>query len=45
MKYSEKKMNSLKKGEGISLLNFEECHRVPLLNFQGGTWARRYIVT
>ena len=23
MKYSEKKMNSLKKGEGVPLLNFE----------------------
>ena len=40
-----KKMNSLKKGEGISLLNFEGCHGVPLLNFEGGTWAPGYMVT
>ena len=31
-----KKMNSLKKGEGVSLLNFEVGPRVPLLNFEGG---------
>ena len=36
MKYSEKKMNSLKKGEGIPLLNFEGGPGVPLLNFEGG---------
>ena len=34
MKYSEK-MNSLKKGEGVPLLNFEGSPRVPLLNFRG----------
>ena len=28
MKYSEKKMNTLKKSEGI-----------PLLNFEGGSWG------
>ena len=32
MKYSEK-MNSLKKGEGFPLLNFEEGPGVPPLNF------------
>ena len=31
-----KKMNSLKKGERVSLLNFEVGPRVPLLNFEGG---------
>ena len=31
-----KKMNSLKKGEGVSLLNFEVGPGVPLLNFEGG---------
>ena len=35
MKYSEK-MNSLKKGEGVPLLNFEGNPLVPLLNFEGG---------
>ena len=34
MKYSEK-MNSLKKGEGVPLLNFEVGPAVPLLNFRG----------
>ena len=29
-------MNSLKKGEGVPLLNFEEGPEVPLLNFEGG---------
>ena len=29
-------MNSLKKGEGVPLLNFEEGPGVPLLNFEGG---------
>ena len=28
-------MNSLKKGEGIPLLNFERGPGVPLLNFEG----------
>ena len=36
MKYSEKKMNSLKQGEGVPLLNFEGGPGVPLLNFEGG---------
>ena len=31
-----KKMNSLKKGEGVPLLNFEGDPGVPLLNFEGG---------
>ena len=31
-----KKMNSLKKGEGIPLLNFERDPGVPLLNFEVG---------
>ena len=35
MKYSEK-MNSLKKGEGVPLLNFEGNPLVPILNFEGG---------
>ena len=35
MKYS-KKMNSLKKGEGVPLLNFEGCPGVPLLKFEEG---------
>ena len=35
MKYSEKKMNSLKKGNGVRLLNFEGGPGVPLLNFRG----------
>ena len=29
-------MNSLKKGEGVPLLNFEGGPGVPLLNFEGG---------
>ena len=29
-------MNSLKKGEGVPLLNFEGDPGVPLLNFEGG---------
>ena len=29
-------MNSLKKSEGIPLLNFVGCPGVPLLNFEGG---------
>ena len=36
-------MNSLKNGEGVSLLNFEKGPRVPLLNFEGvlgpGSWV------
>ena len=28
-------MNSLKKGEGVPLLNFDEGPGVPLLNFEG----------
>ena len=41
MKYS-KKMNSLKKGEGVPLLNFEGCPGVPLLKFEGGpgSWSQ-----
>ena len=37
MKYSEKKKkkNSLKKGEGVLLLNFEGRPGVPHLNFRG----------
>ena len=34
MKYSEK-MNSLKKGERVPLLNFRGGPGVPLLNFEG----------
>ena len=34
IKYSEK-MNSLKKAEGVPLLNFEGGPGVPLLNFEG----------
>ena len=30
-----KKINSLKKTEGVPLLNFEGAPRVPLLNFEG----------
>ena len=30
-------MNSLKKGEGVPLLNFEGGPGVPLLNFEGGS--------
>ena len=29
-------MNSLKKGEGVPLLNFEGSPGIPLLNFEGG---------
>ena len=29
-------MNSLKKGEGVPLLNFEGGPGIPLLNFEGG---------
>ena len=36
-------MNSLKNGEGVSLLNFEKGPRVPLLNFEcvlgPGSWV------
>ena len=40
-KYSEKKkMNSLKKGEGFPLLNFEGGPGVPLLNFEMGSGSR-----
>ena len=35
MKYSEKKMNLLKKGEGVPLLNFVGGSGAPLLNFEG----------
>ena len=28
-------MNSLKKGEGVPLLNFQEGPGIPLLNFEG----------
>ena len=35
MKYSEKKMNLLKKVVGVPLLNFEWGPGVPLLNFRG----------
>ena len=31
-----KKVNSLKKGEGVPLLNFEGSPGIPLLNFEGG---------
>ena len=40
MKYS-KKMNSLKKGEGVPLLNFEGVPGVPLLNFSKGSLLQR----
>ena len=33
-------MNSLKKGEGVPLLNFEGGPGVPLLNFEGGPGSR-----
>ena len=33
-------MNSLKKGEGVPLLNFEGCPGVSLLNFEGGLGSR-----
>ena len=33
-------MNSLKKGEGVPLLNFEGDPGVPLLNFEGGPGSR-----
>ena len=36
MKNSEKKTNSLKKGERAPLLNFVGGPGVPLLNFEGG---------
>ena len=36
MKCSEININSLKKDEGIPLLNFEEGPEVALLNFEGG---------
>ena len=41
MKYSEKNefINSLKKGEGIPLLNFKRGPGVPLLNFERGPWV------
>ena len=29
-------MNSLKKGEGVPLLNFDRSPGIPLLNFEGG---------
>ena len=32
-------MNSLKKGEGVPLLNFEGSPGVLLLNFEGGPWV------
>ena len=35
IKYSEK-MNSLKKAEGVPLLNFEGGPGILLLNFEGG---------
>ena len=35
MKYSEKKTNSLKEGEGIRLLNFDGGREVPLSSFEG----------
>ena len=35
MKYSEKKMNSLKKGEVVPLLNFEGGPGILPLNFEG----------
>ena len=37
-------MNSLKKGDGVPLLNFESCPGVPLLNFRGvpGSWFYFY---
>ena len=40
MKYSEK-MNSLKKGEEVPLLNFEWSPLVPVLNFEGGLGVLR----
>ena len=33
-------MNSLKKGEGVPLLNFEGGPGVPLLNFEMGPGSR-----
>ena len=36
MKYSKKKMNSLKKGKVVPLLNFKRDAGVPLLNFEAG---------
>ena len=38
IKYS-KKINSFKKDEGVLPLNFKADHRVPLLNFQEGSWG------
>ena len=37
-------MNSLKKGEGVPLLNFEDGPGVPLLNFERGPgfWSHFY---
>ena len=35
MKYSEKKTNSLKEGEGVRLLNFDGGREVPLSSFEG----------
>ena len=35
MKYSEKKTNSLKEGEGVRLLNFDGGRGVPLSSFEG----------
>ena len=32
-------MNTIKKSEGIPLLNFEGGPRNPLLNFEGGSWG------
>ena len=37
-----KKMNSLKKGEGVSLLNFEGVPGVPLLNFEEVSWGSTF---
>ena len=34
IKYSKKKKNSLKKDEGVPLLNFEGSPGVPLLSFE-----------
>ena len=35
MKYSEKKTNSLKEGEGVRLLYFDGGRGVPLSSFEG----------
>ena len=37
-----KKMNSLKKGEGVSLLNFEGGPGVPPLNFEEVSWGSTF---